>query len=203
MAYGEDKYATLLYSTGSSEGGGNNPGEVDLMDYLPLYYHGVLEMEELQDTIGKELSALKHGQIDIINQSFVETATWNLSRWEFELGLQTDPNKPYESRREMVIAKLRGVGTTTPEMIRRTAAAFSGGDVIAEDVPGEYRFVIRFVGTLGIPANMSGLIQIIEEIKPAHLAYTFVYTYTNWSTLRSTTWNQAKTKTWNELRTYE
>ena len=203
MAYGEDPYGTRLFSTGALEGEDPGNKRVYLMEYLPMYYQDVLEMEEMQDSIGIEIGNLQLSAIDVLNQSFVESSTWGLLRWEQELGLQTDLSQSFESRREVIIAKLRGVGTTTPEMIRRTAAAFSGGDVIAEEVPGEYRFLIRFVGTLGIPANMTGLIQIIEEIKPAHLDYSFVYTYTNWSTLLELTWNQAKTKTWNELRTYE
>lgn len=70
-------------------------------------------------------------------------------------------------------------------------------------MPGAYSFEVRFVGTLGIPANMAGLIQIMEEIKPAHLDYSFVYSYTWWDSLKSLTWNGAHGKTWNELRVYE
>lgn len=102
----------------------------------------------------------------------------------------------------MIKAKLRGNGTTTPEMIQRTASAFSGGVVEVKEVPEEYRFEIHFVSTLGIPPNMAGLIQIIEEIKPAHLAYEFVFSYTWWDSVKALTWESAHSKTWNELRTY-
>jgi hypothetical protein len=71
-----------------------------------------------------------------------------------------------------------------------------------EEVPGEYRFIIRFIGILGIPPNMAGLIQIIEEIKPAHLAYEFAYMYTFWDSLNTISWNTAGTGTWNDLRTF-
>jgi hypothetical protein len=46
------------------------------------------------------------------------------------------------------------------------------------------------------------LIQIIEEIKPAHLAYEFVFSYTWWDSVKALTWESAHSKTWNELRTY-
>ncbi|MFD2880996.1 putative phage tail protein [Paenibacillus rhizoplanae] len=52
-----------------------------------------------------------------------------LSRWERLLGLASDTNKSYATRREMIKAKLRGSGTTTPEMIRRTASAFFPGEM--------------------------------------------------------------------------
>ncbi|WP_338116191.1 putative phage tail protein [Paenibacillus monticola] len=202
MSDGNFLYSSVGYPANMDNADQNAAEAQDLMQYLPDYYQGVQEMEELQAILGIEIGGLKIGSIDVLNQAFVETATWSLGRWELELGLTSDPSKSQTSRQEMIKAKLRGSGTTTPEMIRRTASAFSGGDVEVVEVPAEYRFEIRFVGTLGIPLNMAGLIQIIEEIKPAHLAYEFVYSYTWWATLRSMNWNVARAKTWNELRTY-
>ncbi|MBW4083876.1 YmfQ family protein [Paenibacillus sp. S150] len=175
----------------------------DLMRYLPEYYQGVLEMEQLQESNAIECGQLAYSIEDSALQTNVESATWGLARWENILALSSDSTKSYATRREMIKAKLRGSGTTTPEMIRRTASAFSGGDVQVTEVPGEYSFEVRFIGTLGIPTNMAGLIQIIEEIKPAHLEYKFVYSYTWWASLKPLTWNGAHDKTWNELRVYE
>ena len=172
------------------------------MAYLPGFYAGIREMEKLQDTIGTEVGALYEAGEDALGQRFVESATWGLSRWEAELGLVTDHTVPVAGRREMIKAKMRGAGTTTAAMLERTASAFSGGDVRVEEVPGEYRFILRFVGTLGIPPNMAGLIQTIEEIKPAHLAYEFAYTYTWWNTVRHLNWNQAGEMTWNGMKAY-
>ncbi|OME67735.1 hypothetical protein BSK65_19595 [Paenibacillus odorifer] len=202
MSYGNSLFSELLYSADEDS---NHPGEVevpDLMQYLPDYYKDVREMEKLQETIGLEIGGLKVGTIDVLDQAFVETATVSLGRWEAELGLNVDLSKSYATRREMIKAKLRGNGTTTPEMIQRTASAFSGGVVEVKEVPDEYRFEIHFVSTLGIPPNMAGLIQIIEEIKPAHLAYEFVFSYTWWDSVKALTWESAHSKTWNELRTY-
>ncbi len=202
MSYGNSLYSELLYSMDEVV---FNPGESeapDLMWYLPDYYKGVREMEKLQETLGLEIGQLKVRAIDVLDQAFVETATGSLGRWEAELGLSSDPSKSYASRREMIKAKLRGNGTTTPEMIQRTASAFSGGVVEVREVTDEYRFEIHFVSTLGIPPNMAGLIQIIEEIKPAHLAYEFVFSYTWWNSVKALTWNSAHSKSWNELRTY-
>lgn len=202
MSYGSSLYSELQYSADEDS---NHPGEVetpDLMWYLPDYYKDVREMEKLQETIGIEIGGLKVGTIDVLDQAFVETATVSLGRWEAELGLNIDSSKSYATRREMIKAKLRGNGTTTPEMIQRTASAFSGGVVEVKEVPDKYRFEIHFVSTLGIPPNMAGLIQIIEEIKPAHLAYEFVFSYTWWDSVKVLTWENAHSKTWNELRTY-
>lgn len=196
-------YGLLTYSEEGVLQEGPEVGAPDLMKYLPEYYQGVLEMEALQASAGAACGEIAYAVADSDDQKTLESATWGLARWERMLGLTTDLSKSYATRREMIKAKLRGSGTTTPEMIRRTASAFSGGDVEVVEVPGAYRFEVRFVGTLGIPANMARLIQIMEEIKPAHLDYSFVYSYTWWDSLKSLTWNSAHGKTWNELRVYE
>ncbi|MDT3427689.1 uncharacterized protein YmfQ (DUF2313 family) [Paenibacillus forsythiae] len=202
MPYGNELYGAGMFSAQLNEQGYSGQQPVDLMEYLPPYYRDVREMEELQATVGEELGNLQGAAKDVLDQFFLETSTWSLARREAELGLVTDPSKSYTWRREMILAKLRGTGKTTPQMVERVASAFSGGNVVVEDVPGEYRFIVRFVGVLGIPPNMTGLMQILEEIKPAHLAYEFAYTYTFWATLKAMTWTTAGTRTWNELRTY-
>lgn len=164
MSYGESLYSTLLFTANELEDI-DDVNTVDLMKYLPAYYKGVQEIEELQQSLGIEIYGLTTRVQEVLDQAYVETATWSLARWEAELGLSSDPSKSYVSRREMVKAKRRGTGTTTPEMIQRTASAFAGGEVSVEEVPGEYRFIVRFIGILGIPPNMAGLIQILDEIK--------------------------------------
>lgn len=202
MSYGKYPYGTLLFAAEPEDTEPKPEDSLDLMQYLPEYYRGVKEMEALQDSLGREILALRSGVVVVLAQAYVETATQSLARWEVELGLYSDPSKSPESRREIIKAKRRGAGTTTPQMIERVASAFTGGEVMVEEVPGEYRFIVRFIGMLGIPTNMPGLIQILEEIKPAHLAYEFAYSYTYWDSLKDLTWNSANNKTWDDLRVY-
>lgn len=196
-------YGMLSYGVDTTPEEGLEPYIPNLMKYLPECYHELLEMQAVQGANAKETGAFRYAMDDLLNQCFIQTATWGLDIWERELGLTTDVSKAYERRREVIIAKLRGAGTTTKEMIRRVATAFSGGDVEVIEYPAEHRFEVQFVGTMGIPPNMEGLIQAIEEIKPSHLAYSFKYTYTWWDTVKNLTWDQTKMKTWNELRVYE
>ncbi|MCL6459145.1 MAG: YmfQ family protein [Gorillibacterium sp.] len=203
MGYGKLIYgAEALYVTDPELESDRGLRKPDLMQYLPTYYDTSRVMFELQDSEAEEIRLLLDALDDILIQFFVDTATWGLTNWEFELGLTTDSSQSYVRRREMIKAKLRGAGTTTPEMIQRVSSAFSGGEVVVENVPGEYRFIVRFVGILGIPPNMPGLIQMIEEIKPAHLAYEFAYTYTIWAIVTALTWTQVKTMTWGQLKIY-
>lgn len=200
--YGQTLYGVTLFGADSQEN--SSPSKsVDLFQYLPDYYRGIREFEEIMNAEGEELGKLWSEIDNLPNQFSATTATWGLSLWESELGLAVDPTKPTEWRRERIRAKLRGLGTTTKQMIKNAAAAFSGGEVDVIEYPAEHRFVIKFIGVKGIPPNMAGFIEMLEQIKPAHLAYSFKYTYTVWSIVKNITWNQANVKTWNELKVYE
>jgi len=160
-------------------------------------------MIELQNTTAKELGKLYYYLKDLINQLFINTATWGLSIYEKQFGLQTNMGLSYEERREIIKAKLKGRGTTTKQMIKDTAEAFSGGEVDVIEYPEESKFIVKFIGVKGIPRNMQGFIDMLETIKPAHLAYEIMYTYTVWDFVKHITWEQASQYTWNEFRTYE
>ncbi|OPA76610.1 hypothetical protein BVG16_15625 [Paenibacillus selenitireducens] len=201
--YGQYQYGTLQYGAETEKGSPIDIFTPDLLEYLPKYWYDITEMVCIQDTAAAEIGTTKFSIDDVLKQVFVKTATWGLELWERELGLTTDNTKPYERRREMILAKLRGSGTTTKEMIKSVAAAFSGGEVKVFEYPSEYRFEVQFIGVMGIPPNMAGLMQVLEEVKPAHLTYNFKYSYTWWDTLKQLTWQQANSKSWSELRTYK
>ncbi|WP_438435392.1 putative phage tail protein [Gorillibacterium sp. sgz500922] len=200
--YGQSQYGVFAYSTNGAADDDSPILKPDLMQYLPAFYADNQTMSALQDSDAEEIGLLRAAIADALKQSFLSSATWGLNLKEAEYGLPTDPSQSYERRREMIRAKLRGIGTTTPEMIERVASSFAGGEARVEQAPGEYRFIVRFVGLMGIPPNMAGLIQMIEEIKPAHLAYEFAYTYTTWGMVKVLTGAQAKNMTWRQLKTW-
>lgn len=200
MLYSEIKYGEILYAAGLDTGGQEEPF-VDLMRYLPPYWHVYYEMIELQKALGYEIGALYAGQAQASEQMFLDTAEEALVLWEQDFGLDSDSRKSTVFRRERVRSKLRGAGTTTKKMIENMAASFAGGEVEVIEVPDEYRFIVKFVGVKGVPANMADLEAAIEEIKPAHLTFEFAYTYNWWDALKDRTWNSLSTYTWEQVRT--
>lgn len=203
MGYGNQMYGTSSFGKESDDANLPEYPLPDLMRYLPEYYQNVTEVKEIQEAIGNDIGLFLFSGEDVLKQSFVDTATWGLDNWENELGLVIDPLKPVEQRREQIRAKIRGSGTTTKQMIIDTAMAFSGGEVNVLEYPAEHRFEIQFIGVKGIPQNMPGFIAMIEQIKPAHLAYSFKYLFTWWDSLKNLTWGSVQNMTWNELRIYE
>lgn len=198
--YGKDYYGLVQYAQEKIYEDIPDEYYVNLAQYAPQFLARVKEIQEIYAAQGYEMGILQYCVDDMRRQFFIQTATWGLANWENVFGITTNMALSYEDRREILLAKIRGQSTTTKEMIISTAATFSGGEVdIVEDC-GNNRFIIRFIGIKGIPRNMNAFIEMLEEIKPAHLAYTFEYRYTTWNGIKSLDWNAVKLKTWDEIK---
>lgn len=178
---------------------------IDLTKYVPPFICDINEMKAIYYSQGIELGNLNYYIQNLIEQCFIDTATWALVYWEDEYGINTNLAMSYEQRREVLKAKKRGQGTTTKAMLKNAAEAFSGGEVNIIEHNDSCYFTVQFIGVKGIPRNMQAFINMLEDIKPAHLAYVFEYTYTVWNFIKekSITWNNVKTKTWEQLKVYE
>lgn len=198
--YGQDKYGVTKYAGNGQSGQYEDEYFQDLSGYVPDYLRDKREIKALTTAEGYEIGLAFHNLRDVFDQAFLSTATWGLSLWERDNGITTNLSLSYEERKEIIAAKLRGSGTVTGRMLKNTAEAFSGGDVEIIEKPEEYLFIIRFVGMKGIPRNMQAFMAMLDDIKPAHLAYKFEYTYTTWNSLKIFTWGELAEKTWDEVR---
>lgn len=180
----------------------NNITVPDLLAYLPQYYQNSNVMTNIQTAIAKEVGRANFEVDDIVNQMFIDTATWGLVLWENELNVDTDLSKSLSYRREFLKAKLRGVGTISKTMLRNTALAYTNADISITEYPSTYSFKIKFTSMKGRPPNLAGFLATLDNIKPAHLSYTYEFTFTLWNELLAKTWNQEKTDgiTWEILR---
>lgn len=202
--YGLNKYGTISYSIDSSDDTIEKNDIIDLSKYVPKLIFDISEFKNIYISQGLELSILNKHIKDLQNQLFVNKATWGLDFFERDYGIKTDISKTYEERREVILAKKRGTGTVTKEMIKNTAKAFTNVDVdVIENK--DYSFTVKFIGEKGIPRNLQDFKDMLEEIKPAHLAYNLEFTYTVWDFLKekNLTWAGASNKTWDELKIYD
>lgn len=174
---------------------------MDLMTLLPPIYENNNKMKELQSILSKKINDIAKDFDNTIDQCFVSTATDLLSRYEKIYGLTVDVAKSDTFRRERIIARAKGTGTVTAKMIEDVASSYSNGEVKVIENNEDYSFIVKFTGTRGIPPNMADLRVTIEEIKPAHLAFTFAYTYNTWANVASMTWGEASVNTWEQLAT--
>jgi hypothetical protein len=75
------------------------------------------------------------------------------------------------------------------------------------EFPSEYKIIIEFIDTLGVPSNINTLKQVLGEIIPAHLVIEYHYRYLAWSDLDAFGWTwsdlDAKLLTYDELAVYK
>ncbi|MCD9020510.1 YmfQ family protein [Cohnella sp. NL03-T5] len=158
----------------------------EMMTYLPGYYSTSRIMSSIMDVQGGELDKLWQAMDSTLDQYFVSTATWGLDLWEQELGIPTDPAKPTDQRRSVILSKIRGIGTVTVSLIKNVAEAYDGGTVNVTVKSETHTFIVKFISSRGIPPNLDDLKEVIEQIKPAHLAVEYSFTYLSFGELDST-----------------
>lgn len=173
--------------------------EQNLLSYMPSYYIENHIMRDIQNSISVELDELDQCISDTQKQLFVQDATWGLKLWETELGITVDSEKTEGTRKNSILAKIRGLGVTTPKTLKDISELFSGSEVQIVELSDKYEFIIKFVSVRGIPSNQSDLSEAIEEIKPAHLTYKYEYTYLIWSEAATYLWDEARAFTWNQF----
>ena len=150
---------------------------MSLINKLPHFYlNGVTK--PIQDAINLESDGVINNTEDMLNQFFVESATWGLDKWEKMLGIPKN-TLDYVTRRENIKAKMRARGTSSIKTIKNICEAYSYGEVDIIVNHEDYSFEVHFVGSIGVPQAFEELDKIINEIKPCHLAHTYKYRYNN------------------------
>lgn len=148
-----------------------------MFDYMPKMYEEIAETKALIETEAAELEILYERINDALLQFNIESATWGITAYEFDIDVIPNASKPLDQRKSVVISKLRGAGVTTRELIKNVAEAYANTDVEVTEDNSNYNIVVKFVGTYGVPPNMSDLERSLREIIPAHMVYTLVFTY--------------------------
>ena len=148
---------------------------MQVKDYIPKFLLDIEELRTIYNVQQIEIDKLNADAKDLLNQFFVASATWGLSRWEEFVGFNTDTGKSIEERRARILAKLRGQGTTTVQMLTNVCKAYVE-DVSIVEHPSKYFFDINLNSNKGFPNALEDLYESVDEIKPAHLATHFSLT---------------------------
>lgn len=140
---------------------------------------------------------------DILDQFFVETATWALHLWEQKYGIAVDESKPLADRRAAVRDKMTAAGNTTAEMVRQLAMALTGYEARVVINSADYSFSLEFLGEENTLADIdvSRVRKMVEQIKPAHLR--FIISGLTWNDIESVgltwQWFDDNPTTWEEF----
>lgn len=174
------------------------------MSDLPAYYRKSKVMNMLFRSIESEYKRLRNEVTLTENQFFVILAGKNIQNHEQDVGVIPDEAADLETRRGRVLSKLRGTGTVTKTMMKNVAASFVNGDIEITEYPSRYMFSVAFTSKQGVPYNLQDIKDMIEEIKPAHLAVEYIFTYRLWEDVKNDlqNWTMVKPYTWEDLLTF-
>ena len=171
---------------------------MSLINKLPSFYDNNIT-KPIQNSFDIEVNSINDEVDNVLNQFYVDSATYGLDYWERMLGISKN-NFDIDTRRENIKAKMRSRGTTTVSVIKNICEAYSNGIVEIIVNHSDYSFVIDFVGTIGIPKAFAELDKTIEEIKPAHLAHSYKFNYNTNSDISKYTHEELANYTHEEIR---
>lgn len=150
-----------------------------LASMLPGFLTDTPQDRELQRVLGLAVEGLAQDKDLTLEQLFPSTASgWGLELWERAWGIPVDRTQSDARRRDRILAKIKGTGTTTLEVIRAVAQSFASWPVEVVEESAQYRFVIWYTGTIGEISHREDLAAVVNELKPAHLDWTVKYRQT-------------------------
>jgi hypothetical protein len=171
----------------------------EITNYLPRFYDDFQQVVVMLKTEANEFTRVRAKLNEILDQFYVETATYGLDRWESITDIEYIEERSTISRRHYINAKLRGVGTVTPALLKSIVDAFYTAEIYEE--PSDFKVRIKLVGKRGVPKNLEDIEEAVNNVIPAHLQPYFEFTYLPWNEVEEAglTWEQAEQYTAEDL----
>ena len=164
--------------------------------YLPTFIAKGEIIKDIYDSQQSELDILNGNIQDLINNLFVDTATWGLEYFEKKYNIPINLEDTLENRRSRILARMVSKGQPfTKETIEAIANQFTNGDVEVEQHLEDDYFTIKFVSTLGIPPKIQDVYDAINDVKASWLDVTYEFKYNTVYDLRQFTVGHIATKT--------
>lgn len=139
-----------------------------LLSYLPDYYKNSEVIKNILNANAIELTNAQEKIINTLNQFFLLDADTSIDKWEKEFGIVTNKSLTIDERRKRILSKLRGLGTSTIDQIKSICLSYVEDANIIEN-NSDYSFTIELISSYGFPMFIMNLLEILEDIKPAHL----------------------------------
>lgn len=170
-----------------------------LINQLPEHYSKSIEVTAIQDGVRPVIDELNNNIDSLFEQAFINTATWAIDLWEKAFGIKSSEDN-IEERRSRVMSKMRSGGTLSLSIFENILSSFYNGQVEIVEIPAESKFEVHFTSTVGTPRNIDTITQVINEIKPAHLAFEYVIVFVMHSEIQQYTHADLSSWTHDEIR---
>lgn len=164
---------------------------MQLFDKLERYANSG-EVRDLQAGLQAAVDELLAAAGEAIDGAFISTAEDTLALWERLYGIDVNAGMASAQRREIIRAKMRSAGTTTPALIELVAESYVNGEVAVTEQAADYTFTITFISSRGRPPLLDSLMMAIERIKPAHLGVIYVFMYVTHGEIKAKPYRHAQ-----------
>ena len=142
--------------------------KVDLARYLPAYLSKDETYDKLLKAIGHDQELIRLEIRSLLEQLFAASATECLDEWEDFL--QIDRKGSIQSRRNAVLAKIRGRQTVTLDFLTKVVNLYVSDKLATiKSYPTEYVVEILYHG--GQVTDYAELRKAIRTYLPAHLGF--------------------------------
>lgn len=141
----------------------------EMLTFTDWYYQDSKIMQSILDTQGIEIDAIRDKIKNILEQFYVDTATWGLDLWEKELNIQ-DTTGNYSERRNRIKLYLAKPVSVTPRFLTDLVNRYSekkSAKIIEHN--SEYCFEIEVAADDKI--DWDNINKSINLYKPAHLGF--------------------------------
>ena len=173
-----------------------------LLKHMPEYYYDSDYIRVLLDFISAEFNRYLDDCKNTQNELNICTASKTLDKYEDDFKM-AHSNAEDSYRISNMLARLMGQGILTEQRLKDICQFYSNGTVDIVAYPKEFKLVISFTGTVGIPPNIADLKAIINALKNADWTIEYKYKYNTVGYLKQFTVGELAKYTVEELRTKE
>jgi len=145
---------------------------VNILEYLPRFLWMDPNFHATNHADSKEHDRIRLLLQDLLNQVYVDTATWGLPLWESLVEITVRNDAP-DWRRNEVKAKLRAAQSVTQPFLQAVVEMLvAGQSVRVIDVPTDYRLDIELCD--GVVRSWQRLDQTLRMWVPAHIGWKYI-----------------------------
>lgn len=146
---------------------------VDILKYLPFFLSEDKRFKTVNDADSIEHERLRLQVQELLEQLFVETATWGLPLWEQFCGLESDTSIDYKARRDRVLSVLNGKQVVTLDFITYLVNRYVA-DKSANILTHYDQYYIDIMLPDGKVTDFKELEKMLSIYMPAHLGWKYL-----------------------------
>lgn len=148
--------------------------QTEMLIELPPVYRESPDFREMAKVQGKIFDRLERDIDDVLNQFFIDSATWGLDLMEKDFKIPLDLNKTLDQRRSVLKAAKRGIGTVSASMIKGVVESFSVKVKDINVVKERSEISIILDPDTGTILNLRNIKDTVQKIIPAHLQTNYL-----------------------------